>query len=271
MLKSILTAAAISALTVSVPLSFAAETSSGKLKTKDGVDIAYKHYKNGSDTVIIVCPGYYNSMANRWMHKTVEILSPKYDVIAFDFRGHGSSGGKYTWSAKEDMDVDAVLNYAEARGYKRIGMVAFSLGAAATINSVAGRDGVGSMVLISCPSSFKMVDFHFWEPGMFSDLKDNIECNWEGKGARSANIFMPKNDPIDAIRKIRHTAVLFITGDGDWVVKDRHSKKLYIAANEPKRLEIIKRGGHAERLIQKDPQRMKDLILEWFAKTLSPK
>ena len=68
---------------------------SGTLCTKDNVTIAYDQYKNGSDTVIIVCPGYYNSKANRWMRKTVEILSSKYDVIAFDFRGHGMSGGRY--------------------------------------------------------------------------------------------------------------------------------------------------------------------------------
>ena len=36
----------------------------------------------------------------------------------------------------------------------------------------------------------------------------------------------------------------------------------------PKKLEIIKGGGHAERLIQKYTQRMKDLMLGWFSDTI---
>ena len=113
-----------------------------------------------------------------------------------------------------------------------------------------------------------MIDFHFWEPEMFADLKDNIDCKWEGKGALTCSILLPKKDPIDTIRNIGHTAILFIAGDKDWVIKDRHSKMLYSAASEPKRLEIIKGGGHAERLIQRYPLRMKDLILGWFTETI---
>jgi fermentation-respiration switch protein FrsA (DUF1100 family) len=113
-----------------------------------------------------------------------------------------------------------------------------------------------------------MIDFHFWEPGFFSELKDNIECKWEGKGARTANILIPKKDPIDTIKKIKHTAILFIAGDSDWIIKPRHSKKLYAAASEPKKIIIIEGGEHAEFLIKKDPQGLADLITDWFAQTI---
>jgi len=72
----------------------------GVLNAKDGVAISYEVHKNGFDSVIIVCPGFYNSKSNRWMQKTVDLLSSEHDVIIFDFRGHGDSSGKYTWSAK---------------------------------------------------------------------------------------------------------------------------------------------------------------------------
>jgi len=248
--------------------SAALEAVSGEVCTRDRVKISYEHYKAGSGSVIIVCPGFYNSKTNRWMRKTVDLVFPAYDVIIFDFRGHGQSGGKFTWSAKEDMDVDAVLDYAKACGYKHIGIIAYSLGAAAAVNAAAARDDIESMVLISCPSSFRSIDFCFWEPGIFSDLKDNIDCKWEGKGARSGNIFLSKKDPIDAIGRIKHTAILFIHGDNDWVIKERHSKKLYAAANTYKEIEIIKGGLHAERLVQFHHDTVKKLILDWFAKTL---
>jgi pimeloyl-ACP methyl ester carboxylesterase len=202
------------------------------------------------------------------MRKTVELLSLTYDVIIFDFRGHGKSGGRYTWSAKEPLDLDVILNYARSCGYKHIGIVAFSLGAATAVNVASKNDDIGSMVLVSCPSKINMIDFNFWEPGMFSDLKEDMKCGWKGKGARTGNIFLHKNDPIDIIGSIKNTPMLFIHGDHDWVIKERHSKALYGAARGEKRLEIVKGGLHAERLIQADPEGMKKLILNWFFKTL---
>jgi pimeloyl-ACP methyl ester carboxylesterase len=147
-------------------------------------------------------------------------------------------------------------------------MLAFSLGAAAAVNYAATRPGIDSMVLVSCPSSFSNINFHFWEPAMFSDLKDNIDCKWEGKGARSGSIFMKKTDPLDSVRLIKNTAILLIHGDDDWVIKARHSKRLYDAASCEKKLEVVKGGLHAERLLQFHYDDIKLLVLDWFSKTI---
>jgi len=202
------------------------------------------------------------------MKKSVEMLLPNYDVIAFDFRGHGGSSGLYTWSSKEYLDLDVVADYAVASGYKRIGILAFSLGAAVAVNEAALRDDIDSMVLISCPTRFQSIDYRFWEPGMFSDLKENIDSKWEGKGAKFTNIFMKKEAPVDSVRSIRHTAMFFIQGDNDWVIRPTHAKKLYDAATTEKKLKIVKGGLHAERLLQFHYDEMKDMILDWFSKTL---
>jgi len=241
---------------------------SGTLYTSDNIPISYDYYKGGFDSVVIVCPGFFNSKDSRWMRKTVDILTAEFDVIIFDFRGHGKSGGRYTWSAKEPLDLDAVVDYAGSRGYKHIGVLAFSLGAAAAINDAAKRSDIESMVLISCPSRFKSIDFHFWEPGMWADLKDNIDSKWEGKGARTGSILMAKENPLDTIGRIKDTSIMFISGDEDWIIKPRHSAKLYDAAKGYKRIEIVKGGFHAERLIQFQYEIMRDLIIGWFSKTL---
>jgi len=241
---------------------------SGTLTTPDNTEISYDYYKKGFDSVVIVCPGFFNSKNNRWMHKTVGMLTSDYDVIIFDFRGHGSSGGKYTWGVREKTDVDTVVNYAASLGYKKIGILAYSLGASAAINDAAARDDIKSMVLISCPSRFGAIDYHFWEWGMWLDLKDNIDSKWHGKGARTENIFLKKEDPIDTIGSIKDTSMLFISGQMDWIVKPRHSVKLYDAAKGYKKIEIIKDGFHAERLVQFHYEEMKELILSWFSKTL---
>ena len=241
---------------------------SGRLYTQDKIAITYEHYQKGFDSVVIICPGFYNSKKSKWMRKTVDLISSEYDAIIFDFRGHGNSEGEFSWTVKEHLDVQAVIDYAQAQNYKEINIVAFSLGAAASVNAVSARDGVNSMVLISCPYEFGKIDCHFWEPEMLLDLKENIECGWEGKGARTTNIFLKKPKPIKAIAKIKHIPILFIHGDRDWVIKDYHSQKLYDAAKTyNKKIKIIEGGFHAERLIQQYPTQMKNLILEWFSQS----
>lgn len=236
--------------------------------TSDGIAIACDQYRNGCPSVIIIVPGFYNSKENRWMRKTVEMVASDYDVIICDLRGHGRSGGRFTWSAREDRDVRAVIDYARSQGYARVSILAYSLGAAATVNAVADRDDVDSLVLISCPSRFDMIDFRFWEPGMLSDLADNIGCGWQGKGARTGNFFLGKQRPVDSIRRIRRAPVLIIHGDRDWVIASRHARRLYDAAPGTKRLAVIAGGLHAERLVQCRYEMMKGLVLGWFNETL---
>lgn len=243
--------------------------SSDRLITVDGVEIAYEHFRNGFDSVIVICPGFFNSKSNGGIRKSIDIVSGSYDVIIFDFRGHGESGGKFTWTAKEPMDLEAVLDYAVECGYKKIGILGFSLGAAVSIIVAARRPEIKSMALISAPYSFWDINYHFWEPEMFSDLKANMGCNWEGKGAKIDHVFMDKDRPIDSVGSIKDAAVLFIHGSKDWVIKDYHSKKLFNSATvREKKLEIFNDGLHAERIIEQYPGRIKEMVTGWFKRTL---
>lgn len=239
------------------------------LLTEDGVEIAYEHFKNGFDSVVIVCPGFFNSKANGAIRKAIGLVSGAHDAIIFDFRGHGKSGGKFTWTAKESLDLEAVIDHAVKGGYRKIGLMGFSLGAAIAIIVAAKRPEIKSMVLVSAPYSFWDINYHFWEPEMFSDLKAMIDCRFEGKGVKIDHIFMDKERPIDRIAAVKGSAILFIHGAKDWVIKDYHSKKLFNSATVyEKKLEIFSDGLHAERLIEQYPDRMKELVSGWFRETL---
>ena len=240
----------------------------GVLYTKDKVEISFEHNSKGFSSLIIVCPGFFNSKKNRWMKKTVELLSGNYDTFIFDFRGHGESKGLFSWLAKEHNDLEAVLDYVQSFNYKSIGILAYSLGAAVSINTVSRRNDVKSMILISCPISFWEINYHFWELEMLSDLKDNFECAWEGKGAKVGHFFEPKRKPINEIKKIKDVPIFFIHGTRDWIIKYYHSCRLYEASVSVKRIKLIKDGLHAERLIQQDEGKMKKLFLDWFDETI---
>ena len=247
------------------------EPQKGFLRTSDNLNLAYEHERIGSDRLVIVCPGFFNSMRNRWLRLISQILAREYDVLTFDFRGHGNSSGRFSWTAREDRDLEAVLEHARSFNYSAIGILGLSLGAAIAINTVSRAGGVQSMVLISAPISFWEINYHFWEPAMFSDLFDNFECGWEGKGVRAGNFFLRKLKPIIQIKQIKDVPILFIHGTKDWIIKDYHSQRLYDAYEAPaglKELVIIKGGLHGERLVQQDKEKMAGLILGWFRKTL---
>jgi uncharacterized protein len=248
------------------------ETKKGFVKTADKISIAYEHDVNGHRSLVIICPGFFNSMRNRWMQTCKQIVYKEYDTLMFDFRGHGRSRGRFSWLARERLDLEAVLSYARQCNYSSIGILAFSLGSAVSINTISHTGGTASMVLVSTPTSFWDINYHFWEPEMFSDLKDNFECGWEGTGARTGNLFLRKPKPIIRIKHIKNIPIMFIHGTKDWIIKDYHSQKLYdayAATENEKRLVLIKNGLHAERLIQQDKEKMEGLIMGWFLKTLT--
>ncbi len=247
------------------------ETRKGTLYTPDKVAIAYEHDLSGSNRLIIICPGFFNSMQNSLMKTVREIVLKEYDTLNFDFRGHGKSLGRFTWTAKEHLDLETVIAYAKEQGYSSVGLIGFSLGAAVTINTASCIPGVRSMILVSAPFSFWDINYHFWEPAMLSDLKDNFKYCWQGKGVRAGNLFLRKPKPLTRISHIKDIPIMFVHGTRDWIIKPYHSRKLYSAYEVPekmKKLVIINGGLHAERLIQQDREGMEKLFLEWFHKTL---
>ena len=95
----------------------AASVVRGIVYAEDNVALAYDQYRQGNDSVIIICPGFYNSKENRWMRKTVDLLLPRYDVIIFDMRGHGGSGRTFTWSAKDANGSIPIREFATSSAW----------------------------------------------------------------------------------------------------------------------------------------------------------
>jgi len=241
---------------------------SGTLKTSDGQKIAFDHYPHASSKVIILAHGFYNNKDAYLFKHIAQALAKEYAVISFDFRGHGKSSGLFSWTAKEDRDLTTVLDYAKEKNYQKIGVMGFSLGAAVAL-AVAGKDKrIDSVIAVSAPISFWDINFHFWEPEMLNDLKLNLGMKGKGKGLRPGNLFLKKVKPIDVVDKISSTPVYFIHGSDDWIIKPKHSQKLFAKAKEPKKLLIINGTGHAEKIFDAQPDEFIKECLAWFKKTL---
>jgi len=239
-----------------------------KILSEDNTEIALNYLENGRDKVIIIAHGFYNNKDTVLFQEISDAFSEKYDVITFDFRGHGKSDGLFTWTAKETQDLRAVINYAKEKGYKRVGVVGFSLGAAITLIEGSQNSNIDSIVSVSAPSDFWKINYRVWEDEMLKDLKLNMGPKGKGKGIRPGNPFMKKTRPIDVVVNIAPIPVLFVHGEKDWLIASEHSERLYNKAQEPKALEIIKNAGHAEKIFDSFPNEFNEVCLRWFEKTL---
>ena len=238
------------------------------LKTINNEEIAFNHYGNDCSEVIIVAHGFYNNKNTLLFEEISKAFSKKYDVITFDFCGHGESTGLFTWTANEAQDLRLIIDYSKEQKYKKIGVIGFSLGAAITLIESSQNRNINSLIAVSAPYDFWKIDYHFWEEEMFNDLKLNLGPKGKGKGIRPGNPFLKKIRPIDIVNKIAPTPILFIHGKDDWLIKPKHSEKLFEKSGQPKEIKIIKKAGHAEKIFDSFPEEFIRICFNWFQKTL---
>jgi len=74
------------------------------LLTEDGINISVSHFVNGKPNVCVLAHGFMGSKHRPYITGLTEKLSQYFDVITFDFRGHGKSGGVYN-GTNEPYDI----------------------------------------------------------------------------------------------------------------------------------------------------------------------
>jgi pimeloyl-ACP methyl ester carboxylesterase len=241
------------------------------LKTVDGETIAFNYHQGGFKQMVILAHGFYNNKDAYLFENIANKIAAHYDLISFDFRGHGESSGFFSWTADEPNDLAAVLAYAKEQGYAQIGIVGFSLGAAVAIIEASRNKIIDSVIAVSAPSDFWQINFHFWEPEMLSDLKLNLGIKGKGKFIRPGSLLKKKIKPIDVVSDIAPAPIYFIHGEKDWIIKPEHSKKLFTKARDPKKLLIVEQAGHAEKIFDLNPDEFIKECLMWFKDTLGNK
>ena len=240
---------------------------SGYIVTSDHHRIHYDQLKGGFKKIVIIAHGFFNSKQTVLLKQLGESLNEEYDVILFDFRGHGQSKGLFYWTAKEYLDLISIVDFA-SKSYERIGLIGLSLGAATSIIAASKTSLIDSIVAISAPVELEKIDYQFWKLNPKNDLFYNLFGDGKkGKGVRPGPFWFKKEKPIDLVKKTA-IPIFYIHGDSDWVIRYRHSEDLYNNTTAFKRLSIIKRGTHAEYLFLKHKDEMLRLIREWFYDTL---
>ena len=232
------------------------------LKTKDNVKIAINHYQQGFDGVVIVAPGWCMTKDSDAFKRIAQMFSEQFDVLSFDFRGHGKSGGWFTFTAKELLDLDAVVKFAKAKNYKKIYLAGFSLGAGTSLIYASKNKDINSVIAVSAPADFGKIENQMWKKEAWSETFKKFELN-RFLSIRPYPIPLKKIKPIDIIDKIE-CPVLFLAGEKDPTVHSWHTKDLYDKALCKKEFKLFENGCHAEDLYLHFEGEFKQICFDWL-------
>jgi len=180
----------------------------------------------GDSPTVVLTHGLLESKSSMlhlipWLHEA------GYNVLAFDFRGHGgSSKVPTTVGPQEALDVKAILDWLDAKGVgERVGGIGMSLGASALVNAASTDTQLDALVLDSL--------FADWGDTDFAEGY-RLSPDWLVPGVPSPEDMLPEME----------LPILLIHGTADVLENQDHAYRLYKAANEPKDL-WLNDSGHA--------------------------
>ncbi|HEX4245739.1 MAG TPA: alpha/beta hydrolase, partial [Acidimicrobiales bacterium] len=128
------------------------------LETSDGVRLATRRWlaPDRARAVVVLAHGLTaNKDELRVVTLASELQGQGFEVIAYDSRGHGQSGGHCTLGDLERYDVAAVVEWARARN-RRVVLVGASMGAVAVLSYAATAGDVTGVVAVSSPGEWRL-------------------------------------------------------------------------------------------------------------------
>ena len=213
--------------------------------TEDNVKISFDLYKNNKRELLILAPGWCMTKNSNAFEKMGKSFLNYFDVCIFDFRGHGKSSGFYTFGAKEDKDLEAVVDYLKNE-YDTIYLAGFSLGAMAGSILASKSDLIKKLILVSPPVSFGKIENKMWKKEAWGETIKKFELN-RFMSIRPSLIPHKKIKPIDIIQNIK-APTLFLAGELDPTIYPWQTEELYKKARCKKSFNLFKNGIHAEDL-----------------------
>ncbi|MGE5138176.1 MAG: alpha/beta hydrolase [Rudaea sp.] len=173
------------------------------------------------------------------------LVDHDYDVLMFDFRGHGESGAaRMSLGQYETRDVAGALEYLRERGVDQVGVIGWSLGANTAVNAAPGLPGMRAIVADSVwaeldPVLARKFTYYTGLPQIFVPA-----TIWSGKLLYGIDV--QSNRPARALSALGERPVLLIHGQQDDFIPVSNAYALQkAAANNPNfSLWVVPGTGH---------------------------
>jgi alpha-beta hydrolase superfamily lysophospholipase len=125
--------------------------------TSDAVELSGRLWLQERPTAAVVLVHGFTASADARPVVTVAeaLYAEGLDVISYDARGHGRSGGESTLGDLERHDVAAAVSLARDR-CEEVVVVGASMGAIAALRHATDDHGIAGTVLVSCPAAWRL-------------------------------------------------------------------------------------------------------------------
>ena len=221
------------------------------LTTEDGVELDawYVPAQEASASSVLLTHGL---LGNKWLFLRLVpwLHDAGYNVLLFDFRGHGQSADQPTTVGRlEVLDVQAALDWLEQEGAAdSVVGLGTSLGAVALVNTAVQDDRLDALILDSMFAEWSDVDYA---------ETYRLPPEW----------LVPDVPTPEELLPLVQVPVFFIHGTADLLTSVDHAYRVYAAANEPKEL-WINDSGHAWSAWTY-PEVFEARVLDFMARALS--
>jgi uncharacterized protein len=128
------------------------------LLTSDGVKLATRTWSSHGEprAIVILVHGLSSTKDHPHVVGLAECIRARsIDVLSYDARGHGESGGLCTLGDLERNDVAAAVARARS-GHARVALVGASMGAVAAMAYAATDPGLAGVVVVSSPADWRI-------------------------------------------------------------------------------------------------------------------
>lgn len=225
-----------------------------------------------SDRVVVISHGRNSNRTGddgQLVPHAEALVKHGYNVLMFDFRAHGESGGvRYTLGAAEQRDVLGAVAYLEGRGFtpEQMGFWAHSMGAATVLLTSALSPAVRTIV---ADSSFaRLEDLLARElpiasglPGFFNPPILFFARTLFGADASIVN-------PVDVVAGLPPDSLFIIHAEADRLIPVDHAHRIAAAAGPAVHDFWIFPGARHDRVSAAAPDRYRDRVLAFFHEKL---
>lgn len=193
-----------------------------------------------------------------------------YNVLAFDFRGHGRSEGQVvSMGTLERLDLLGAVDWLARRGIDRAGVLGFSMGGRVAIRAAVETDAIAAVVSDGGPATLlEAVSAGARERGLPGFLSGPVTRLALWLAGRRAGCDLTEADAVRWVGRLSPRALMLIHGGRDPFVSTAAVRELFAAAGEPKELWIVPEAGHRQ-VDRLRPEEYRDRVIGFFDRHLA--